>query len=121
MDELQLIKLWNRARWQVIVSQLAPTALLAFAVAVIPVVSVELVVSLIFLLILLASGILGAFAQYTASTEAQAIARDLASATYQSAISKQIIKISVWFNVVRFVTPAIFSAIFVAIAVALFS
>ena len=77
MDELQLIKLWNQARWQVIVSQLAPTALLAFAVAIIPVVSVDLVVSLIFLLILLASGILGAFAQYTASTEAQAIARML--------------------------------------------
>jgi hypothetical protein len=67
----------------------------------------------------LASGILGALAEYSAAHEAQAIARDIAGLKKKSAIAKTIIETAPWMHVVKYVTPAIFVAIFIALYAAL--
>jgi hypothetical protein len=68
---------------------------------------------------LLASGILGALAEFTAAHEAQAIARDIAALKTKSSISSTILKQSIWMHVVKYLTPAIFIGIFIALFLAL--
>ena len=114
MTERELLELWNKNRQQIVVSQFAPTFLLITTAALIlaGLGAAPLFVSLVVLLILLASGILGALVQYSSATEAMAIAEDLAQVKSPSALSKQAIKFAKWYNVVRFVTPAIFIVIY---------
>ena len=121
MNHAELIQQWNKLRDQVIVAQLAPSALLITSVALLQfgLADAALYVKLAFAGILLASGILGALAEYAAATEAIAVAEDLRQSGEHTFQSKQIIAFSPWMNVVRFVTPAIFVAIFIAIVLAL--
>ena len=122
MSNTELIQQWNKLRDQVIIAQLAPSALLITSVALLQfgLADARAWVKLAFAGILLASGILGALAEYAAATEAMAVASDLKKAKADSRQAKQIIEFSKWMNVVRFVTPAIFVAIFGAILLALF-
>jgi hypothetical protein len=122
MNNAELIQQWNKLRDQVVIAQLAPSALLITSVALLQfgLADARLWVRLAFAGILLASGILGALAEYAAATEAMAVAKDLAASADQSAQAKQIVAFSPWMNVVRFVTPTIFVAIFAAILFALF-
>jgi hypothetical protein len=122
MNHAELIQQWNKLRDQVIIAQLAPSALLITSIALLQfgLADARLWVKLAFAGILLASGILGALAEYAAATEAISVAEDLRQNPEHSFQSKQIIAFSPWMNVVRFVTPAIFVAIFVAIIFALF-
>ena len=121
MNHAELIQQWNKLRDQVIMAQLAPSALLITSVALLQfgLADAALYVKLAFAGILLASGILGALAEYAAATEAIAVAEDLRQSGEHTFQSKQIIAFSPWMNVVRFVTPAIFVAIFIAIVLAL--
>ena len=120
MNELELIRLWQKSRQQIIVAQLAPTFLLITTAGLIDQVrnagnlAVWAVIG-----ILLASGILGALAEFTAANEAQAIARDLGTLKTESAVSSTILKQSPWMHVVKYLTPAIFVGIFVALFLAL--
>ena len=120
MNELELIRLWQKSRQQIIVAQLAPTFLLITTAGLVDQVrsSGDLAVWAV-IGILLASGILGALAEYTAAHEAQAIARDLAAIKVKSAISETILKLSIWMHVVKYLTPAIFVGIFIALFIAL--
>jgi len=122
MNHAELIQQWNKLRDQVIIAQLAPSALLITSVALLQfgLADAALYVKLAFAGILLASGILGALAEYAAATEAISVAEDLRQSSEHTFQSKQIIAFSPWMNVVRFVTPAIFVAIFGAIMFALF-
>ncbi len=122
MTNAELIQQWNKLRDQLIIAQLAPSALLITSVALLQfgLADAHLWVKLAFAGILLASGILGALAEYAAATEAMAVASDLAAVGATSRQAKQIISFSPWLNVARFVTPAIFVAIFVAILIAVF-
>lgn len=123
MNNAELIQQWNKLRDQVVIAQLAPSALLITSVALLQfgLADASTWVKLAFAGILLASGILGALAEYAAATEAIAVAGDLAASTEQTLQTKQIVAFSPWMNVVRFVTPAIFVAIFGAILLALFA
>lgn len=120
MNEAELIRLWQKSRQQIIFAQLAPTFLLITTASLVEQVreagqmTVWAVVG-----ILLASGILGALAEYTAAHEAQAVAKDLAALKAKSALSQTIIKSAVWMHVVKYLTPAIFVAIFVTLVGAL--
>lgn len=120
MNEAELIRLWQKSRQQIIVAQLAPTFLLITTSGLVEQVreagqmAVWAVVG-----ILLASGILGALAEYTAAHEAQAVSKDLAALKAKSALSQTIIKSAVWMHVVKYLTPAIFVVIFVALLAAL--
>lgn len=120
MNELELIRLWQKSRQQIIVAQLAPTFLLITTAGLIDQVrtSGQLAVWAV-LGILLASGILGALAEYSAAHEAQAIAYDLRGIQKKSAITMSIINGAKWMHVVKFVTPAIFVGIFIALFFAL--
>ena len=122
MNNAELIQQWNKLRDQVIFAQLAPSALLITSVALLQfgLADARAWVKLAFAGILLASGILGALAEYAAATEAIAVAADVAASETQTRQTKQIVAFSPWMNVVRFVTPAIFVAIFGAILIALF-
>lgn len=121
MTERELIQIYSKARGQLIISQLAPTALLAFAAWVTPIVSdYGSLMQWAFVLILLASGILGALAQFSASREAMAVAIDLRALPTQTAVSKTIISQSKLFLVSMFITPTIFIAIFIALVLAIF-
>ncbi|MEL0291973.1 MAG: hypothetical protein VW942_06385, partial [Aquiluna sp.] len=71
-------------------------------------------------LILLASGILGALAEYSAASQAQAVIDDLKGLPGESALRRRVISFRPWFEVVKYVTPAIFVAIFAAILAALY-
>jgi len=121
MTERELLDLWNKARLQLILAQLAPTFLLIVTVGLLGVglASAPLAVRLGALLILLASGILGALAEYSTATDAKAIAADLAALPKSSALTASVLRQAPWLAVIRFVTPAIFVVIFVLLAAAL--
>lgn len=114
MTERELMDLWIRARLHIILAQLAPTFLLIVAVALIALGlnQAEPLVRWATIGILLASGILGALAQYAAATEAIAVSVDLKELNSEHALARQAVRFAPWMNVVRFVTPAIFLGIF---------
>jgi hypothetical protein len=121
MTETELLTLWQKARQHIVISQLAPTFLLIATVALFPLglAQAPLVLRLAALGILLASGILGALVQFSSAAEAQSVAEDLAALKTRSATSTRAIALAPWLNVVKFVTPAIFGAIFLCLMAAL--
>ncbi len=122
MTELELVQLWSKARWHLIVAQLAPTALLGFTVwlAIEGLGDATFAVRIAATGILLASGVLGALAQFSSASEAQAIANDLASIGASSSVAQRIVALAGWAWIVKFVTPAIFVVIFAALVTHLF-
>jgi hypothetical protein len=123
MTENELIRHWNTARWHIIASQLAPTLLLALTVWMLVdgLAGASLAVRVAATGILLASGILGAAAQYAAATEGGAIVAGLAALDAPSPLARRIIAMGNGVHVVRFVTPAIFIVVFIALVLALFA
>jgi hypothetical protein len=121
MNELALIKLWNRLRNQIIFSQLAPTFLLIVTIWLLNdgLAAATNPVKWATLGILLASGIFGFLAQYSAASEALAVLGDLKTLKAKSKVSNQLIRFASWINVIRFVTPSIFVAIYVLLFIAL--
>ena len=121
MNELDLIQLWNRLRNQIIFSQLAPTFLLIVTIGLLNdgLADNEDSVKLATLGILLASGIFGFIAQYSAAAEARAVLNELKTLKTRSKVSTQLIRFTNWINVIRFVTPSIFVVIYVLLCIAL--
>lgn len=120
MNEAELIRLWQKSRQQIIIAQLAPTFLLITTAGLVEQVrSAGQMTVLAVLGILLASGILGALAEYTAAHEAQAVAKDISELKKKSALAKTIVKTAPWMHVVKYLTPAIFIGIFIALFIAL--
>ena len=122
MTERDFVELWSKTRWHIIVSQLAPTGLLGFTVwlGILDLAGTSLALRISAAGILLASGILGALVQYSAASEGMAIARDLGAVPPSSTTGRQIVALAPLLNVVRFITPTIFIAVFVALMVELF-
>jgi membrane protein DedA with SNARE-associated domain len=120
MNEAELIRLWQKSRQQIIIAQLAPTFLLITTAGLVEQVrdAGQLTVWAV-IGILLASGILGALVEYTAAHEAQAVAKDLGSLNTKSTLAETIVKTAPWMHVVKYLTPAIFVGIFIALFVAL--
>jgi hypothetical protein len=121
MKEIDLVQLWNRLRNQIIFSQLAPTFLLIVTISLLNdgLAEAPEAVKWATLGILLASGIFGFLAQYSAATEARAVLADLKTLKSKSKVSVQLIRFSSWLDVIRFVTPSIFVAIYVLLCIAL--
>lgn len=121
MTERELLDLWAKARLHIVLSQLGPIVLLITTVALtmLGLQDAPALARWAALGILLASGILGALVQYSAASEAIAIAKDLGALPNQSRTAKQVVTFAPWLNVVRFVTPAIFIVIFVLLLLAL--
>ncbi|CAB4613430.1 unannotated protein [freshwater metagenome] len=120
MNELDLIRLWQKSRQQIIIAQLAPTFLLITTAGLVDQVrAAGQMTTWAVIGILLASGILGALAEFTAANEAQAVAKDIAKLKSKSALAKSIITTAPWMHVVKYLTPAIFVGIFVALFIAL--
>lgn len=120
MNEAELIRLWQKSRQQIIIAQLAPTFLLITTAGLVEEVRDAGQVTVWAVIgILLASGILGALAEYTAAHEAQAVAKDLSSLKTKSTLAETIVKTAPWMHVVKYLTPAIFVGIFIALFVAL--
>lgn len=121
MTEKDLLELWLKTRNQLVVSQLAPTFLLITTVGLVGTIrELGLYVSLAAAGILLASGILGALVQFSASAEGQAIAKDLERLPAKSSLATKVISLGPWLNVSKYLTPAIFTAIFASLLLALF-
>ncbi len=113
MTEQELIQEFQKNRLHVILAQLSPTGLLAFASLATPTIATgDEFVKHAFALILLASGILGALAEYSAASQAQAVIDDLKTLPGSSALRSRVISFRPWLEVVKYVTPAIFVAIF---------
>ena len=121
MTELELIQLWSKLRNQVIFSQLAPTFLLIVTIALLNngLADAALEVRLATLGILLASGIFGYLAQYSSATEARAVLAEIRTLKTKSKVSAELLKFSKWLDVIRYVTPTIFMAIYVFLGLAL--
>lgn len=121
MNEKDLLDLWLKTRNQLVISQLAPTFLLITTVGLIETVRASgLVVSLATAGILLASGILGALVQYSASAEGQAIAQDLRDLPSKSLLARRVTALGPWLNVAKYVTPTVFIGIFGFLMLAIF-
>jgi hypothetical protein len=121
MTEKDLLELWLKTRNQLVISQLAPTFLLITTVGLVGTIrDLGLYVCLATAGILLASGILGALVQYSASVEGQAIAKDLKQLPSKSQLAATVTSLGPWLNVSKFVTPAVFTGIFVFLLLALF-
>ena len=121
MTEAELIREFEKNRLHIILAQLAPTALLAFAAFATPTIATdEMAIVHAFALILLASGILGALAEYSAASQAQAALDDLKKLPGESALRSRLISFRPWLEVVKFVTPAIFIGIFALILAGLY-
>ena len=121
MNEVDLVRLWHRLRNQIIFSQLAPTFLLIVTIALLNDGLAESadVVKWATLGILLASGIFGFLAQYSAATEARAVLSDLKRLKSKSKVSTLLVGFSAWLDVIRFVTPSIFVALYGLLCIAL--
>lgn len=120
MSEAELVSIWMKLRNQLVLAQLAPTFLLITTVGLIPVIREAGNYAVLGTLgILLASGILGALAEFSAAHEAQMVARDLAKLSNPSRLSSSIQRNAYWLHVAKFVTPAIFVGIFIALVLAL--
>ena len=121
MTEAELIREFHRNRLHIVLAQLAPTALLAFAAFATPTIAgYPMAIVHSFALILLASGILGALVEFSAAAQAQAVIDDLKTLPGTSALRVRVVSFRPWLEVVKFVTPALFTAIFVALMVALY-
>lgn len=122
MTENELIALWTRARWHIIVSQLAPTFLLAVTVWMLidGLAQTDLAVRLAATGILLASGVLGAAAQFAAAQEGLAVIDELKTLPSISAIGRRIVASARGVDIVRFVGPTIFVATFAALLWAMY-
>lgn len=119
MNASELFLQWNKAWQTLVISQLAPTFLLITTASLVgPLHEQSMNLRLAVILILLASGILGSLAQFWASAQAQAAAKDLA-ALGESATAKTMVKAAKWLAVAKYVTPAIFTAIFVLLLIEL--
>lgn len=123
MSERELVQLFGKSWMKIIIAQFAPTFLLITTVGLMQfgLTEAPFGVRLSAALILLASGILGALAEYSAADEAIAISKSVIKDFSGSVIAKQIQSQAQLLPVVKFVTPAIFVAIFVAILLALFA
>lgn len=122
MTETELISRWERARLHIILSQLGPIVLLTSTIALLQagLADTPILVRMAMAGILLATGVLGAAAQFAAATEGGAIATDLASLEPTTAIGQAVAGLGRWVDLVRFGTPALFVLIFVLLLVALF-
>lgn len=121
MTEAELIQEFQKNRLHIILAQLAPTGLLAFAAITTPTIATgDIYVVHAFALILLASGILGALAEFSAASQAQAVIDDLKTLPGTSKLRSRVIGFRPWLEVVKFVTPAIFVLIFLAILAGLY-
>ena len=122
MSEQELIQNYLKMRMQIIVSQLAPTVLLGFAVFITPTIATyNDPLKFAFVFILLASGILGALAQFTASREMTSVAADLGALENPSKTAKGITQWAQLYWIPMFVTPAIFLVIFISLIAGLIS
>jgi hypothetical protein len=117
MTERDLLDLWNKARLHIIVSQIAPTFLLIATVALLGVGlgQAPIAARIATLGILLASGIMGALAQFTSANDAISIAAELDTLPSTGATSASAIYVAPWFNVIKWVTPGVFAIIFIAL------
>jgi hypothetical protein len=123
VNEKNLLDLWATARLHIIVSQLAPTFLLTVTVTAISLgggLGGSVAVRIAAAGVLLAAGILGFVAQFSSAGEAAAIATDLRALENPSALTLRIIATARWTAIVKFVTPAIFVLIYLAILWAMF-
>jgi len=122
MTESDLISLWIKARWHLIVSQIAPTFLLTALVGFLGIGldTAALGVKIGAVGILLASGILGAIVQISAANEGLAVIDDLRMIGAPSALSRRIVASAPWINVVRVGTPTIFVVVYLALLSATF-
>jgi hypothetical protein len=123
MTEHELHGMWASARWHIIASQLAPTLLLAASVGFVMagVGHMPTPIRLALALILLAGGILGFAAQYSAGAEMKAIAVDLEALKPSSAVSARILRNARWTNLVTGVGPTVFVLIYLALLWAIFA
>lgn len=122
METSQLIREFNTNRLHLILAQLAPTGLLAFAAIATPAIADSgEYLKAGFALILLASGILGALAEYSAASQAQATIDSLKLVADKNPLVERVISFRPWLEVAKFVTPAIFVVIFVAILLGLYA
>ena len=120
MNEQHLVSAWGSLRMQLVVSQLAPTFLLITTIGLVPVIrSAGSYAVWATIGILLASGILGAVVQFSAASEAQAVASELSKTANDSRIAKSISSSARLLVIAKYVTPTIFVAIFVALCAAL--
>ena len=120
MSERELVELWNRSRNQLVVAQFAPTFLLITTAGLVAEIRAAGAFTVWAVLgILLASGLLGALVEFSAAHEAQAIARDIKASGSTSAIAATIAKTAPWLHVAKYLTPAIFVGIFIALGLAL--
>ena len=121
MNERELVQAWHNAWNRIILAQIAPTALLITTVALLQLglAETDIAVRGAAALILLASGILGALGEFSAADEATGISREIEIVSPKSAVSKRITFLAKFLPVVKFVTPAIFVAIFGYLVVAL--
>ena len=121
MNELDLIQLWQKLRNQVIFSQLAPTLLLIMSIGLLNegLAEANWAVRYATLGILLASGIFGYLAQYSAATEARALLSEIRNLKTKSKISNQLLKFAKWLDVIRYLTTTIFVIIYVLLVIAL--
>jgi hypothetical protein len=123
VNEKDLLGLWSGARLHIMVAQFAPTFLLTVIITALALDGGDggpIAVRIAATGILLASGILGSIAQYTSASEAQAVVADLRQIENPSRVVQQIIQTAWWTTIVKFVTPAIFMVIYLAILWELF-
>ncbi|CAN5261401.1 hypothetical protein BH11ACT2_BH11ACT2_12220 [soil metagenome] len=123
MTEHELHTMWSTARWHIIVSQLGPIVLLASSIALVQfgLGHQPTPIRLAAAFVLLSSGILGALAQISAVSEAEAIAADLTELGAPSAVSRRIVASAKYAWIVRYVTPTVFVLTYLAILWAIFA
>ncbi len=122
MNERELITLWTSTRWHIIVSQLAPTFLLAVTIGLLTLglADASVATRLAAVGILLASGILGAVAQVSSANEGLTIIEDLTASQATTLLASRIMQSAPLLKVVKYITPTVFVLVYAALLAALF-
>jgi len=121
MNELELIKLWNQKRSQIISAQMGPTVMLGVIVIALSfgtLTDAPAAISYLVLGVIASTGLLATISQYAAIREAEALVKDLENVANLSATGTVIKDSASYLSMTKIVIVALDVVVFVLVVMA---
>jgi hypothetical protein len=121
MNELELIKLWNQKRSQIVSAQMAPTLMLGVVVIALAfgrLTDATSAINYLVIGVVAATGLLATISQYAAIREAEALVKDLAKVSDLSATGTVIKDSANYLSMTKLVIVALDVAVFALVVAA---
>ena len=121
MNELELIKLWNQKRSQIISAQMGPTVMLGVVIVALSfgaLTDAPVAISYLVIGAIAATGLLSTISQYAAIREAEGIVKDLGNVASLSATGTVIKDSASFLSLTKLVIVALDVVVFVLVVMA---